>query len=149
MIPRTVLRPVVFVAGVLLAGALPLLGRSLRSGDLDHCALDGIRIPAATRARLVAPDGRERLFCCVDCVARWMERAGGPSGRVLLTDETTGREIPAAEARFVESRVAAFAPTGCFVHVFADEESARRHLEAFGGRRIETPFPATSRGDDR
>ena len=148
MIPRA-LRPVLFAAGILLAGALPLVGRAVRSGRVDRCALDGIRIPAAPRAPLGEPGGGERLFCSVECAERWVARTGVPPERAFLTDETTGREIPAGEARLAESRVAAHAPSGCFVHVFADEAAARRHVEAFGGRMLLRPPFAATKGDSR
>lgn len=85
----------------------------------------------------------------MDCVKRWLERSGERPARILLTDESTGREIDAAEAHLVESRVPAFAPAGCYIHVFASREEAERHAGAFGGRFRPAPGSGTTGGSTR
>ena len=127
-------RAVLFVGGLLVCAALPVVGRELRSGGRERCALDGVAVPAATRVRVVDESGLDRPFCCVDCARRWLANRGGRPRGIFATDETTGAEVPAGEAWFVESRVPAFAVCGCNVHTFAREADALRHAEAFGGR---------------
>lgn len=133
-----------FVLALLVVALLPLLGRALRSGGAERCAFDGVRVPAATRVRVLEGGGGERPFCCVDCARRWIARTEARPRAVLATDEDSGREVDAADAWFVESPVPALAVTGCYVHVFATEAAARRHAADFRGRVLEgaeRPFP--------
>ncbi len=122
-----------FVAGILAAAALPLLGRSLRGEGEPRCALDGVRLDPARRVRIFESGGRERLLDCVDCARRWLERTGDRPREVVVVDESTGAAVPAGKAWFVESRVLAFPVCGSRIHAFALEADARRHAEDFGG----------------
>jgi hypothetical protein len=126
-----------FLGGLVAVGLLPVAGRAARSGGDPRCAFDGVVLPGAPAARIVAADGRDLPFCCVTCADRWLGRQSGEPRRILVRDETSGAEVPAAEAHFVESRVVAFAVTGCRIHAFAERADAERHREAFGGRLLE------------
>lgn len=122
-----------FVAGILAAAALPLLGRALRGDGEPRCALDGVRLDPARQVRIVDSRGSARLLDCVDCARRWLAASGDRPREVLVTDGATGAEVPAGKAWFVESRVLAFPACGSRIHAFALEADARRHAEDFGG----------------
>ena len=126
-----------FAAGILAAAALPLLGRAWRAGGPPRCALDGVRVDPARAVRVLDGAGGDRSLCCVACARRWIrEEPSAAEARILLVDEVSGRTVPAEAAWLVESRIVAFGPSGCRVHVFARREDADRHAEAFGGRPV-------------
>lgn len=126
-------RAALFLGGILAAAALPLVGRSVRGEGEPRCALDGVRLDPARQVKVTDADGRERLLDCVDCASRWLARTRAAPLGILVTDETTGAEVPAGKAWFVESRVLAFPVCGSRIHAFALEADARRHAEDFGG----------------
>ncbi len=139
MVPviRRAARLASFVGGIAAVAALPLLGRAVRAGGADRCALDGVAIEAATRIRIVDPGGRALPFCCVECAQRWLAGTAGSPRGIRVTDETTRAEVPAGEAWFVASRIRAPGASASNIHVFAREADARRHAEAFGGMVLE------------
>ena len=130
---RGATRAALFAGGLAAVAALPLVGRAWRSGGEPRCALDGVALDASRRVRVVEDGGAERLLCCVACGDRWLAAAAEPVRAAFVADEATGAEVPAGEAWFVRSRVAAFPVCACFVHAFAREEDARRHAAAYGG----------------
>jgi hypothetical protein len=130
-------RRALFLGGLAAVAALPLLGRALRAGGTERCALDGVRIGGPTVVRVVDATGRLRSLCCVDCAARWLRTLDGPPREVRVIDEATGAEVPEREAWFVESRILSFPVCASRVHVFSREEDARRHAADFRGRILE------------
>lgn len=126
-------RIALFLGGLAAVAALPVAGRALRGGGEGRCAYDGVRVTPPTRVRVASRDGRERLLCCVDCARKWLAAEKERPERILVTDETTGAEIPAGDAWYVESRVVAFPICGSHIHVFAREAGARGHARDFGG----------------
>jgi len=130
-------RVALFAAGLAAVASLPVIGRTLRSGGGERCAYNGVPVRSATKVRVREAGGRVRAFCCVDCARRWFAAEGGPSGEIFVTDEATGTEVGAADAWFVTSRVTAFAPCACHVHVFASAEDARRHAKDYDGTLLE------------
>jgi hypothetical protein len=126
-------RVALFLGGLAAVAALPILGRAIRGDGEGRCAYDGVRVTAPTRVRIEERGGRERLLCCVDCARKWLAAAEERPERILVTDESTGAEIAAGDAWYVESRVVAFPICACRIHVFAREADARDHARDFGG----------------
>jgi hypothetical protein len=63
---------------------------------------------------------------------------------VLVTDEATGRALPAASAWFVRSAVTTTPVTGNRIHAFRNQADADKHAETFRGTVLvgqELPFP--------
>lgn len=140
---RRVAAAVLFVAGIAVAGAAPTIGRAIRGPAGERCDLDGAAVDAAARVRVVGARNVSHAFCCVHCAERWIEKSREAVGEILVTDETTGREVSSRDAWFVWSRVAGAAASASRIHVFADEHEARRHAAAFGGTVLtgaERPF---------
>lgn len=121
-----------FVCGVAAAASLPAAGRFLRRGGPPRCDEDGVALERGAVAR-VESAGRERAFCCVSCADAWLRRERPEDAEVRVTDETSGREIDAREAVFVESLVVAVRPTGCRIHAFAERSDAERHVREYRG----------------
>ena len=117
-----------------LAILLPLLGSWLRRQEGQGCALDGQAINPAYRVRIVDQGGESRVFCCIRCGELWLARAAEKKPReIWVTDETSGREIRAAEAFFVRSRIFTNQPAQDRVHAFHRIEDAESHAESFAG----------------
>lgn len=112
---------------------LPIAGRSLRRVRTDRCDFDGDLIMPIYQVRVVDAQSAEHRFCCVLCAEQWIERAVGPL-EVFVTDETTGRELPAERAVFVRSNVVTQPSTGNRIHAFADRGQAARHAREAGGK---------------
>ena len=133
------LRAALFAGGLLLVAALPVLGRSLRSGGADRCAMDGVVVAGRARVRVADADGRERIFCCVECAGRWTVARGSAARSVLVTDDVSGGTVAAGDAWFVRSRIPVAGAPGSRVHCFAAEADALRHARDFGGVVLEGP----------
>lgn len=148
----TFLRWTLFAAGVAGVALLPLAGRALRGEGTPRCALDGVALPTPTTVRMVEDDDDRHAFCCIDCARNWLDRTGARPVSVLVTDEVSGAEVPLAAAWLVRSRVPALAVTGSRIHAFAQEEDARRHIDAFGGTfvsfHIRIGFPGNGTGKE-
>jgi hypothetical protein len=124
---------VAFVAGVLVVGALPVLGAWLRSSG-DRCAWDGVRIDDRYRTRLETAEGRNEELCCVSCLVRRLAQGTTSTrARAFVTDESNGNLVAADSAWFVRSAVVTDPVTGNRVHAFATEHAARRHASSFHG----------------
>ena len=119
--------------GLLAVVGLPVAGHALRQGGPDRCAFDGETIEPSYRVRIAAADG-QKLFCCVGCASRWLERSPASPEYVFVTDEIGGDELPAAEAIFVRSTIFTRPSTRDRVHVFRRIEDAERHAREFRGR---------------
>ena len=122
-----------FFLGLLLVASLPFLSRALAAPRGDRCSFDGIRLDASRAVRVVLATGSSLAFCGVRCAVRWLDAKGSEPKEVFVTDEVTGREIPAAGAVFVRSLVVSVPATGDHVHVFADRAEALRHADAYRG----------------
>ena len=132
-----------WIAGLALVAALPVAGRAMRGGRGDRCALDGAHVDAGHLVRVVEADGTLRSLCSIVCARSWLANEPAAARKVLVTTEDTGREVEAASAWFVESRVVAVRAAGCYIHAFATREAAERHAEEFRGRLLEggdSPF---------
>jgi hypothetical protein len=137
---RAVLPRLAFVAGILLAGALPLLARAVGPDRDDRCRYDGLRIPARSAVRVAYEAGggpAEERYCCIRCADRRLAGRGGAFREAFVTDDDTGREIPAATAAYARSLVVANPATGDRTHAFSSPEAARRHVGAYGGVLLE------------
>jgi hypothetical protein len=140
---RRVVVTILFVAGVAAAGSAPAIARAIRGDARDRCALDGAAIDPLARVRVLDERSTPHGFCCVHCAERWIEKSGGKVGEILVTDETSGSEVTARAAWFVWSRAAGVTGSASRVHVFANEQDARRHAAAFAGTVLtgdERPF---------
>lgn len=140
---------IAFFGGLLLAGILPLAARAMSGPRADRCAFDGTALGAKPFVRVVARGAASFRFCGVLCAERWLARGGAESASVLVTDETSGKEIPAADAVFVRSTVVAVPTTGDRVHTFARREDAERHAAAYHGTLLEgsdRPFAGFAAG---
>ncbi|MGE0606043.1 MAG: hypothetical protein AB7O62_02880 [Pirellulales bacterium] len=127
-------RQIMFAAiWLLIVVGVPLLGHLARESQSARCAFDGQPIVPIYRVRVERLADDKFSFCCLECARRWLEgHAGNP--RVLVTDETSGREIPASEAIFVRSQVVTTSATGNRVHAFANQADAQRHAESSNGQ---------------
>lgn len=134
------LRRSLFAAGVVAVSLLPLLGRALRGDGGPRCAMDGVPLPTRATVRFEGGASGDRAFCCVDCAESWLERTGERPPLVLVTDERSGAEFPAAQAWFVESRIPALLATGSRVHTFSTREDAEKHAKDYGGRLVTLEF---------
>lgn len=132
--PTQVLMAILTVA--VLVG-LPLAGHYGRKQRAGRCALDGVPIEAVYQVEIRDAASQAYRFCCVNCAERWLARWPESPAGILVTDETTGRELPASEAYFVRSSVVTNAQTGNRIHVFAAEANARRHADQARGRMLE------------
>jgi hypothetical protein len=131
------------LSGLLLALALPLAGHWLRQQPAGGCALDGARIDAAYRVRIVNGAGRDHCFCCIRCAELWLERHRHGPQAVYVIDEASGEEMRAEGAYFVRSRVVTQPATLNRVHAFRDRADAERHADRFRGAVLadaERPF---------
>ena len=132
-----------WIAGLALVAALPVAGRAMRGDRGDRCAMDGALVDSGHVVRVVESDGAARRLCSIVCARSWLANEPAAARKVLLTAEDTGREVDAASAWFVESRVVAVRAAGCYIHAFATREAAERHAEEFRGRVLEggeSPF---------
>jgi hypothetical protein len=122
-----------WTVGLALAAALPVAGRTLRGRDEGRCALDGVAVDELHGVRVEGHDGTSRTLCCIGCAAAWLRDEPSPPRRIVVRDESTGAEVDARSAWYVESRVVAVRATGCYIHAFATREAAERHAEEFRG----------------
>jgi hypothetical protein len=127
-------RFVLLSAVLLIVVGLPLAGKWLRRQEAPRCAMDGLPIVSLYRVRIVDGAGRSHPCCCVGCARRWLERADDPHAEVYVRDETTGAEVEARSAFFVESRVVTNAVTRNAVHTFRWRQDAEEHARRFGGQ---------------
>jgi hypothetical protein len=97
------------------------------------CALDGVKIDPAYRVEVVDAAGARHAFCCPACAALWLEHQSSSPRAILVTDETSGESIDAADAWYVRSRVVTTPATGNRVHAFRNRADAERHAEKNGG----------------
>ena len=123
------------VKGVLLLlaiAALPIAAARLRP-RVERCAMDGVLVAPAFRARVEQADGLVRTFCGVACAQSWIRHRGVRPRAVLVTDGPSGKEIAADAAWYVRTVAnrSDGAPDG--IRVFAGREDALRHAEAHGG----------------
>lgn len=129
-------------AWVVCVVGLPWLGRSIRHARDERCELDGQPIDYVYRVSIVDTPGTRRQFCCLACAQHWLKRAPHPS-TIFVTDEISGREVPAAQAYYVRSSVVTQPATGNRLHAFARREDAVRHARQGRGTilpREENPF---------
>lgn len=127
-----------FVVGLALICALPFALRPLRVDGTERCALNGVPVDPAYAVRLLdETSGTSLHFCCPMCADVWAAKSKPTRWRAFVIDEASGREIDAADAWFVRSRVVAVPATDSRVHSFADEAAARRHAEEFRGTLLE------------
>jgi hypothetical protein len=124
---------VAVVAALLAVAAVPLVASAWRARGDERCAEDAVRIDPRYRVEVVSSRRGTEAYCSVRCAERRLRRAAVAPREVLVTDETTGRRVPAESAWFVESAVVTDAATGNRVHVFAEEADARRHAASFHG----------------
>lgn len=117
----------------LVVVGLPVIGHVARRGGPDRCAFDGETIELSYRVRIAEASG-SRLFCCVGCASRWLDRSGTRPECVYVTDEIGGEELPADEATFVRSMVYTRHSTGDRIHAFRRPEDAARHVREARGR---------------
>jgi nitrous oxide reductase accessory protein NosL len=129
MIPR----PLGIVAALLVVVGLPLCGKWLRHHEAPRCEVDGLRIDPVYRVRIVDGAGNSHWCCGVDCARLWLKRNTDSSAEVYVTDETTGTEIDARSAFFVESAVVTNPVTLNRVHAFRRRADAEEHARSFGG----------------
>lgn len=125
--------PFLFALGLVVAAAVPPVGAALRASGAPRCALDGVRVTPETRARARLDDGRVEDFCGPACLAKRLRDPALAGARATVTDETSGAEIAAGSAWFVESAVTSVPANGSRLHAFAREEDARRHAAAHHG----------------
>lgn len=123
-----------WTAGLALVAALPVAGQALRGGREGRCAMDGAPVDALHAIRVEAGGRPARTLCSVACAEAWLANEPPGTRRVVVTAEDTGREVDAASAWFVESRVVAVRAAGCYIHAFATQEAAERHAEEFRGK---------------
>jgi hypothetical protein len=134
----------------LMAFGLPLLGHWARSTPEVTCALDGVAVDPLMRVRVVDDQGKEHLFCCIRCATLWLNGEGTRPRQIFVTDEVSGREIDAAAAWFVRSRVVTVPHTGNRLHAFATWADATRHVHTGHGVILadaDCPFPWVRRHD--
>ena len=118
---------------------LPLIGAWLRRSGTKGCTLDGAKIEPFYSVRIFDQDNEPFEFCCIRCAELWLARQPAPPSRILVTDEQTGEEIPAADAHYVRSLVVTTPATGNRVHVFKDRNDAEKHAEMFRGTILSDP----------
>ncbi len=126
-----------------LVVGLPLAGKWLRRHDAPRCAVDGLVIDPLYRVRVVDDAGHAYSFCCVKCARRWWRRHADERTATFVTDETSGDEIPANQAYFVDSNVITNPVTNNSIHVFRKRVDAEAHARGFAGELLtgtELPF---------
>ena len=104
----------------------------------ERCVFDGAPVGANYRVRI-----GDRTFCGVRCAESWLARAGATPAAIRVTDCVTGRELDAHAAWYVRTLGGAWEDAPDSIRVFASEEAARRHAEAYAGellRGAQTPF---------
>jgi len=132
MIPRNF-----WLAGMitlLLATAVPLIGRSLRDNNRSRCQWDGMPIDPAFCVRVVTTRNTSYSFCCVLCAGAWADRVSDGLSTVHVTDEASGIEVAAADAYFVRSTIPTNKVTGNRWHTFRSIADARKHADATRSR---------------
>ena len=130
------------VVQVVVVG-LALFGAWSRRGDRGRCAFDGAAIEPVYRVRVEGPDGQTHPFCCIRCAELWLEAHPGPTGHVVVTDESSGKDVDAAVAWFVRSSIVTQPTTGNRIHAFRHRVDAEHHADIAGGRvlsDIDRPF---------
>jgi hypothetical protein len=130
----TLHKTLVVLGLILIAVGLPVVGRLARQKEGHRCALDGVAIEPIYRVRIVDDHNQSHEFCCVKCAQMWQTAHGGHPSAILVTDETSGQEIPSAQAYFAISSVITRPTTGNRIHAFGWEADAQKHAETFWGR---------------
>lgn len=133
---------VLIVLGAVVVG-LAVLGTRARRDEARRCALDGSAISPLSRVVVVDGSGTEQEFCSVRCACLWLGRSGEKPERIFVTDEATGRLIPASEAYFVRSQVRSGPAGDDRLHAFQDRYTAERNARVGFGRVLgtdERPF---------
>lgn len=107
----------------------------------DRCFLDRIPIQPVYRVTVTLESGRSLAFGSPRCTLTYLER-NPATGKVdvVLTDEVTGRPLPARKAFLVKSKVETSRQDHNHIHVFADEVEARRHALLYEGRLLDAIF---------
>lgn len=126
------------VGGLVVVG-VPVLGRLGRGRRGPRCALDGLPLDSRFRVRVVDIADRWWTFCDVGCAEAWLARRDAWAAGVFVTDEETGRELPAAAAHYVRGRAPTNPVTGNRVRVFADPAAAAAHARTLGGEELTGP----------
>jgi len=129
--------------GLAIIVGLPIAGSLARRNRKERCALDGVKIEAIYRVRIVEDQSQARSFCCIRCAEFWVERRDFPPQAVYVTDEVTRREIDSQLAYFVRSSVVASPATRNRIHVFQNLADALKHANTHKGRILtdsEKPF---------
>jgi hypothetical protein len=137
----------VALGGLGLLALLAVAGHSLRQVAAGRCALDGNIIPPIYRVRVQDGQGQNHEFCCLRCAELWLGRQHVRPRAVFVTDEVSGREVPAAEAFFVRSTVITAPTTGNRIHAFASKADAERHAALSVGRILNGPDRPFAGGD--
>jgi hypothetical protein len=128
-------RPLVFC----LLVSLPVAGNWARRGGDKGCALDGARIEPLYRVRVEDRQAQSHEFCCVRCAEVWLSRQDPQPWTICVTDELSGREIPAASAHYVRSLVPTGSGSANRVHVFQELDRAEKHAQTCQGTIIGLP----------
>ena len=119
---------------IILSAALPFIGHTLRDNGSPRCDWDGIAIDSAFRVHVITMQGESHSFCCVLCAAAWVDRSASTIEKTLVTDETSGLDIAAADAFFVRSSVPTNEITGNRWHTFRTGADAQSHADATRSR---------------
>jgi hypothetical protein len=130
---NTTARLSMLAAILLIVIGVPLAGKWLRRNEAPRCEVDGLRVDPLYRVRIVDGAGTSHLNCCVQCARRWLERHDDPHAEVYVTDETSGAEVEARSAYFVDSVVVTNPVTRNSVHAFRQRKDAEEHAKSFGG----------------
>lgn len=127
------------VIGLFLISLLPLAGVLMRDHKDVRCAWDGLPVERIYRVRIIESSDTPREFCCLTCAERWLQQRRDQARRILVTDESSGREIAAGDAHYVRSTVVTNPVTGNQRHVFESAEDAARHASAAQGLLLAGP----------
>lgn len=120
------------ILGLVAAAVTPWAADRLRTGT-GRCELDGARIDAAFRVRIVRPDGGSVLLCSVTCAENWLRRRGEAPRDVRVTDAPSGREIDARAATFARIPTARGEGPPDWIQAFESEAEAELRVKQYGG----------------
>lgn len=131
------------LAGLMLLMGVAVLGRWLRPGAENRCALDGGTLEPLYQIRIVDGQGASHLFCCVRCAELWLVRQPTAPAVIWATDEAGGGELEISKAYFVRSGIVTTPTTGNRIHVFKNRGDAEIHARENRGKLLqgeERPF---------
>ncbi len=99
-------------------------------GSDGVCRACGRDMSPQLGAEMIAPGGDGGSFCCAACGLRQV--LGQPKSLLLVRDQLSGRQLPAAEAYFLVNSLAAPCCQPSIL-CFAREEEASMFQDGFGG----------------